>query len=100
MNRDKLSIKKIRKFILSINNLIENYFNSLRILKSDFKKGKLIRNNRVFLSFGVIVILTLSYFLLPTIYNKSIIQSQIKNHILKKYDITLEFNEQIKFVNY
>ncbi len=97
MNRDKLSIKKIRKFILSINNLIENYFNSLRILKSDFKKGKLIRNNRVFLSFGVIVILTLSYFLLPTIYNKSIIQSQIKNHILKKYDITLEFNEQIKY---
>ncbi len=97
MNRDKLSIKKIRKFILSINNLIENYFNSLRILKSDFKKGKLIRNNRVFLSFGAIIILTLSYFLLPTIYNKSIIQSQIKNHILKKYNITLKFNEQIKY---
>ena len=43
------------------------------------------------------VILTLSYFLIPTLYNKDIVQSQIKNHILKKYNIDIKFNEKIKY---
>ena len=97
MNRDKLSIKKIRKIVLSINNLFEGYFNNLKNLKSNFKKGKLIRNNRVFLSSGVLIILILSYFLLPTIYEKNLIQSKIKNQIFKKYNIDLKFNEDIKY---
>ena len=39
----------------------------------------------------------LSYFLLPTIYEKNLIQSKIKNQIFKKYNIDLKFNEDIKY---
>ena len=41
--------------------------------------------------------MTLSYFLIPTLYNKDLIQSQIKNQILKNYNIDLEFNEKINY---
>ncbi len=41
--------------------------------------------------------MTLSYLLLPTIFNKNKIQLEIKNHISKKYDIELKFNEKIRY---
>ena len=46
---------------------------------SVFRKAELIKNNRVFFGLSALVILTLSYFLLPTIYDKGIIKSKIKN---------------------
>ena len=47
---------------------------------------------------GTVVILTLSFLLIPTFYNKSMIQSQIKNQILKNYDIDIKFNEGINYI--
>ena len=44
-----------------------------------------------------VVILTLSYFLVPTFYNKDIIQSQIKNQISKNYNFDIRFNKQITY---
>ena len=41
--------------------------------------------------------LSLSYFLIPTIYNKDLIQSQIKNQIYKKYKINIKFNNKINY---
>ena len=41
--------------------------------------------------------MTLSYFLLPTIHDKDIIQSKIKNHVLKKYNFDVKFNEKIRY---
>ena len=42
MNKHNLLIKKIKKQILSINSLLETYFNKFNSLKSSFKKGELI----------------------------------------------------------
>lgn len=97
MNKHNLLIKKIKKQFLSINYLIETYFNRINVLKTNFKKGNLIRNNRVFLSLAIAVILTLSYFLLPTLYNKNLIQEQIENQIYKKYGLRIKFNEKITY---
>ena len=97
MNKHNSFIKKIAKQILSINNLIESYFNNIRNFKNNFKLSKLISNNRVFFGFSAAVILTLSYFLLPTIHDKNIIQSKIKNHIDKKYKFNVKFNEKIRY---
>ena len=41
--------------------------------------------------------MTLSYFLLPTIHDKDVIQSKIKNHVLKKYNFDVKFNEKIRY---
>ena len=97
MNKHSLLIKKIKKQFLSINSLLESYFNKLKHFKSNFKKSEIIKNNRVYFGIGGVVILTLFYFLIPTFYNKDNIQSEIKNQILKKYNIDINFEEKIKY---
>ena len=97
MSKHNLLFKKITHRILSINNSIERYFTHLKNLKSNFKKGELIKNNRVFFGFSAVVILTLSYFLLPTIYDKQLIKSKIKNQVYKKYNINLKIDNNIRY---
>ena len=97
MGKQNQSFKKIGKQILSINNLIESYFNSLKIFLLNIKKFKLNKNNKVFFGLVAFVFLTLFYFLIPTAYNKDLIQTEIKNQILKKYQINLKFNQKINY---
>ncbi len=97
MSKHNLTIKKIKKQILSINDLIESNFNKIRYFKSNYKKILLSKENRVILGLGIVVILTLTYFLVPTFYNKDNIQSQIKNQILKNYGVNIKFNENILY---
>ena len=97
MNKQNLLNKKVKKQFLYINDLIESYFNKLKYFKSNFKKILLNKENTVFLAIAVVVILTLSYLLIPTFYNKDRIQIQIKNQIFKKYKIDIKFNEEINY---
>ena len=97
MSKHNSLSKKFKKQYLSINNSIESYFNNLKFYIKNLKKLNIGRNNRVFLSLCAIVILTLSYFLMPTFYNKNEIQLKIKNHVSKKYNIDLKFNEKIRY---
>jgi hypothetical protein len=97
MSKHILSIKKIKKQIVSVNNLIESYFNRLKYFKSNYKKILLNKDNRVFLGFGIVAFLTLIYFLVPTFYNKNLIQLEIKNQIFKNYNIDIQFNEKMNY---
>ena len=97
MNKINLISKKLKQRFVSINILLESYFSKLNFLKSYSKKNNILANNRVFFSLSAIIILTLSYFLLPTLYNKNIAQVEIKNQILKKYNIDIRFNEKIRY---
>ena len=89
--------ERFKKQFLSINNLIESYFNRLRLFVLNIKKSKFSTNNKVFIASGVIVIAFLSYILIPTFYNKNIIQLEIKNQIQKKYNIQIKYNEEINY---
>ena len=97
MIKHNLLIKKFKKQILSINDLIESNFNKFNHLKSNYKKFKLSRNNRVFLTCATVILLSLCYFLIPTLFDKNVIQAKIKNQILKKYNIDIKFNEEIYY---
>ncbi len=97
MNKLNLIPKKIKQRFLSINDSLENYFSKLRFIKSNLRKNNILANNRVFFGLSTVLILTLSYFLLPTLYNKDIAQVEIKNQILKKYDVSVKFNEKIRY---
>ncbi len=97
MTKHFLSIKKIKKQIISINNSIESYFNKLKYFKSNYKKILLSKDYRVFLGIGIVALLTLVYFLIPTFYDKNYIKSEIKNQILKNYNIQIKINEEIKY---
>ena len=97
MSKHNLFNKKIKKLILYINHLIESIFRELKHFKLNYKKILLSKENRLILLIGVVVILTLSYILIPTFYNKDVIQTQIKNKILKNYNIKIKFNEKINY---
>ena len=97
MSRHNLLNKKIKKQILSINELLENNFNKLKYFKSNYKKILLNKNNRVFLFVGILVILTLSYLSLPSFYNKETVRSEIMNQLLKNYNIGLKLEEEINY---
>ncbi len=97
MRKQNLLSKKIGKQILSINNLLESYFNSLRRFILDTKRLRFDKNNKVFLVIVSIIFLTLVYFLIPTAYNKELIQKEIKNQIYQKYNIEVKFDNRIQY---
>ncbi len=97
MNKHNFLNKKIKRQFLTINDLIESNFNKLKYFKSNYKKILLSKDNRLVLVTGIVVILTLSYLLIPTLYNKETIQLQIKNQIFKNYGIDVKFNEQLVY---
>ena len=97
MNKHNLLIKKIKKIFLYINSSLESYFNKFKFFKKNFKKNEFIKNNRVFFGLSAVVILTLSYFLIPTMYDKNTIQSKIKTQIFKRYKIEVKFNQDIRY---
>ena len=97
MNKINLISKKLKQRFVSINNTLESYFSKLNFSKTYSKKNNILANNRVFLTLSAVFILTLSYFLLPTLYNKDIAQVEIRNQILKKYNFDIKFNNKIRY---
>ena len=97
MIKHSLLIKKIKKQILSINTVIENSFNKLKYFKKNYKKIIFNKDNRVFLISATLILITLTYLLIPTSYNKTLIETELKNHILKKYDIRIKFNNDVRY---
>ena len=97
MNKINLISKKLKQRFVSINNLLESYFSKLNFFKTYSKKNNIFANNRVFFSLSAVFILTLSYFLLPTLYDKNIAQVAIKNQISKKYNFDIKFNKKIRY---
>ena len=97
MSKHNTLAKRFKKQFLSINNSIESYFNRLRHFVINIKKSKFTSDNKVFITSGVIIIVFLSYFLIPTFYNKNIIQLEIKNQIQKKYNIEIKYNDKINY---
>ena len=95
MRKQNLLSKKIGKQISNINNLLENYFNSLRRFILDTKRLRFDKNNKVFFVIVSIIFLTLVYFLIPTAYNKELIQKEIKSQVLQKYNISIKFDNEI-----
>ena len=90
-------VKKLLSKLLSVNDTLENFFNSLRSWKSYIKKIKLTQNSKAVLILGTSVILILSYFLIPTFYNKDKIQNTIQNQLLKNYNIEIKFDDKINY---
>ena len=97
MRKQNVFSKKIEKQFISINNLLESYFNRLRSFILDAKRLRFDRNNKVFLTIVSIIFLIIVYFLIPTAYNKELIQKEIQNQIFQKYNINLKFKNEIQY---
>ena len=97
MAKQNFFLKNFKRYFLSINETIENYFDKLRFFVINIKKTKLSTKYKVFGGLGVIFVLFLFYLSIPNLYDKDKIQLQIKNQILKKYNIQIKLNEDIKY---
>lgn len=97
MSKDNLFSKKLKKQVLSINSSLENYFYLLKLLVLRIKKSKFNPNSKAFVFFIIVLITIFTIFSIPSFYDKKIIQSKIKNQILKKYNIEVDFNNKINF---
>ncbi len=93
MSKDNSFLKKL----VSINDSIERNFNKINPFILKIKKSKFDPNNKAFLIFGLIIISILTFFSIPSFYDKNIIQSKIKNQLLENYKIEVKFNEEINF---
>ena len=97
MQKHNLLAKKLKKQILSINVSIESFFNKFKNLNLKNIKAIFDSNYKLFWGIGAFVILTISYFLSPTAYDKPATKQMIKNQILNRYNFDIKFNEKITY---
>ena len=91
--------KALKKKIVHLDNRIESFFDRFRNLKK-FNQSKnkfYYLNNKIALSIALLLILFLSYFLIPAFYDKNEMKVLLKNQIYEKYKIDINFNEKIKY---
>ena len=95
-----LFIKKLQKRLLSVNELIESFFNNIqKLIKS--KKNKKIDikkiDKKIILSTVSIIVLVIVYFLIPTFYDKNRIKSLLENQINNQYNLEVKFNSKLRY---
>jgi disulfide oxidoreductase YuzD len=56
-----------------------------------------VKSNKIFITFVALIILFLSYLLIPNIYDKDEISKQLKNQLLNKFDLTFNFSSNLKY---
>ena len=74
MAKQNFFLKNFKRYFLSINETIENYFDKLRFFVINIKKTKLNTKYKVFGGLGVIFVLFLFYLSIPNLYDKEQIQ--------------------------
>ena len=89
----------LRKRINYLDNRIESFFDKFRNLKkyNQGKKKFYYLDNKIAISIASLLLLFFSYFLIPVFYKDNLIKTSLTNQILDKYDIKIEFNEQVKY---
>lgn len=92
--------KRFTKLLISINQLIESFFNSFQKYKKfKIKKNLSLENidKKIALISGLLIIFILTYFLIPTFYNKDQVRIILQDQIYSKYNIKIEFGNQINY---
>jgi len=93
-------IKNLNKLLLSVNTRIESFFNSLKILISSKKKSKVnLRklDKKIVIGLGVGFVLILSYFLIPSFYDKNLIKDKLENEIFEKFNLDIKLEKPLRY---
>ena len=92
--------KKFNKLLISTNRLIESFFNNLSSNIKEYKKKSSIYkkiNNRAFLVFGSLLFLSLTYFLIPSFFDKNSVKLKLEQIIKDQYNIQIKFVDDISY---
>jgi hypothetical protein len=100
MLKNKSLQKKLNKLLLSVNTRIESFFNNLKLFINLKKKKGLNLSHvdkKILLSVGSVVILVISYFLIPSFYDKKLVKIKLESHILKKYNLEVKLDGDMTY---
>ena len=93
MRKSNFFVKYLKNISNFINSLLEKNLNKLNFENLSF----LFKNNKIILTFVAVFVLFTSYLLLPTFYNQSDISKKLKNELQAKFDLKIEFSQNIKY---
>lgn len=96
---NNLLIKRFNKIVISINQVIESFFNKIKDLIKKKKNKPYLKNidKRIAIASSSIIILILTYFLIPTLYDKNQAKSLLESQIYQKYNLKVKFNEDLRY---
>ena len=93
MSKSNLFIKFLKNINKSINSLLENNLNKLKLNNL----VNLFKNNKIILLFVALFILSSSYLLLPTFYKQEEIKKVLNKELFTKYSFKLDFSNGLKY---
>ena len=93
MSKTNAFVKHLKNINNFINNLLEKNLNKLNSKNLSY----LFKNNKIILTFVALVVIFLSYLLLPTFFNQTDISKKLKNELQVKYDLNFKFSQNIKY---
>ena len=100
MFNNNLLKKRFNKILISINELIESFFNTIENLlnlkkrnKSNLKKI----DKKITIGVSLIVIVVSSYFLIPTFFDKNKVKSLLVTQLKQKYNLEVKFEDNLKY---
>ena len=97
MNKHSYLIKFFKKLSFFINNIIIKNSKKLNLKEKKVTLLRLINTTRIFVGLILILISIFSYLSLPILYNVSKLQDEIKNQLLKRYEIKFIFSTDMKY---
>ena len=86
-------VKFLKIVNFTINRLIKNNLNKLKLINFH----EIIKSNKFFLSLIVIIVLFLSYLLIPNIYDKTNLNEKLKNQLQKKFNLNFNLSQNLKY---
>ena len=93
MSKTILFVKYLKNISNFINSLLEENLNKL-----NFKNfSNLFKNNKIILTFVAVLVIFLSYLLIPSFYTKSDISMKLETELKKKLDLNFKFSQIIKY---
>ncbi len=93
MTKSNQFIKSLKNISKIINSLLERNLNKLK-----FDNLKILAsNNKIILTFVAVFVLFVTYLLLPTFYKQGEISKELRNNLLTKFNLDLNFNQRLVY---
>ena len=93
MSKTNSFLKYLKNINISINSLLEKNLNKLNLENLRY----LFKNNKIILTFVAVLVLFVSYLLLPTFYGQSDISKELKVELKNKFDLNFKFSQDLKY---
>jgi len=101
MSKKNIFNKKVSNLVISITKRIESFFNFLSYSIFNKKKyssfWKKSLDKKIFIVSAIMFFGVITYFLLPSFYNKNEVKKLLKSQILEKYNLEVKLDKDLKY---